>query len=112
MMRRAERPLFKAERAVFNELKKKIESARYECFKEIEHRGGIFENLGAQQERDLMDFVGKLEMAHKLDYLQVRDLERKVRAFGDEMAELSDNDLKAVTRFVTNYERKNALKVA
>lgn len=89
-------------------LETKIEEARYECFKEIELRGGLYENLGEKQERDLMDFVFSLEKTISLNYRFVGQLKDRVRSFYDQLLRLDDSDLPAIHSFVKSYERKKA----
>lgn len=99
-------------KALFKNLDNRLEKARYECFKEIQTQGGLYENLGQRQEFALMDFVVSLERNLSLNYALVRELKDRVRAFISQLERLDDNDLPAINRFIASYERKNALKVA
>lgn len=99
-------------KALFKNLNNRLEKARYECFKEIQAQGGLYENLGQRQEFALMDFVVSLERNLSLDYAFVRKLKDRVRAFISQLERLDDNDLPAINHFIASYERKNALKVA
>ena len=98
-------------KALFKNLDNRLEKARYECYREIQAQGGLFENIGAKQERELIDFISSLAYLN-LPYHFIRELERRIKAFLNSLERLDDNDLPAINRFIASYERKNALKVA
>ena len=102
----------RAERAFFKDFDKRLESVKYECFLNILAQGGIYENLGKKEELSLMDYIASLQKCMDLDDALWCELKSRVRKLADELEWLADKDLPAIKRFVTNYERKNALKVA
>lgn len=107
-MNYAERTLIK-QRSLNKNLKERIKKARYECYKDIVARGGLYENLGDKQERELLEFVVSLERNIRLDYNFFQSLKDKIAEFVNQLTNLSDKDLPAIKRFIRSYERNEAL---
>ena len=92
-------------KALIKNLENRLEKARYECYKEIQARGGLFENVGNKQERELIDFISSLSLLN-LPYKFLRKLENRIKAFLNSIERLDDRDLPAINRFIASYERK------
>lgn len=92
-------------KALLKNLDNKLERARYECYREIQAQGGLFENIGAKQERELIKFISSLTYLN-LPYHFIRELEKRIKAFLNSLKRLDDEDLTAINHFIANYERK------
>lgn len=91
-------------KAIKKNLRERIEKARYECYKEIQSLGGLYENLGDKQERELIDFISTLTHLN-LPYHFLRELENEIKAFINQLERLDDNDLPEINRAILRYER-------
>lgn len=98
-------------KSLLKNLNNRLEKARYECYREIVAQGGLFENIGGKQERELIDFISSLAYLN-LPYHFLRELEKRIKAFLNSLQRLDDEDLPAINHFIASYEHKNALKVA
>ena len=92
-------------KALMSNLNTRIEKARYECYKEIQAQGGLYENLGDKQERELMDFINQLACL-SISYDFIKELKNRAKAFIAQLKRLDDGDLQEINRFIANYERK------
>ena len=109
----AEKRLIK-ERSLKKNLRQRLERAKYEFFKEIERRGGVFENAGDTQARELRDFKNSLENLCIDNALRNR-LSREINSFIDFMDNYNASDtqaLKEACRVIQSYERKENLSSA
>lgn len=99
------------ELALKKNLRLKLKKARYEFFKEIIKRGGLFENAGDEQERQLCDFKNSL-YALSINTPLRNQIIDEINSFIDFMQNYSGSDediLKYAQKQVKLYE-KEALK--
>ena len=109
----AEKRLIK-ERSLKKNLRQRLERAKYEFFKAIKKRGGVFENAGDRQVRELRDFKNSLENLC-IDSLLRKRLSREINSFIDFMDNYSASDEKALKeahQVIQSYERKENLNNA
>lgn len=107
----AEKRLIK-EKSLKKIFRQKVEKAKYDFFKEIQERGGIFENAGQRQELELKDFIEGLYILD-LPYSIINQLKKEVNSLVyDFFYNFSESDKRQMISFIKNYEKKNALKVA
>lgn len=101
------------ELALKKNLRLKLKQARYEFFKEIIKRGGIFENAGDEQERQLCEFRNSL-YALSINTTLRNQIINEINSFIDFMQNYSGSNediLKYAHKQIKLYE-KEALKVA
>ena len=109
----AEKRLIK-EYSLKKNLRQRLERAKYNFFKGIEKRGGVFENAGAEQARDLSSFKISLESL-SIDSTLRKCLINEINSFIDFMDNYSGTNeqvLKEARRVIKSYERKDNLKAA
>ena len=109
----AEKRLIK-ERSLKKNLRQRLERAKYEFFKAIKKRGGVFENAGDNQARELRDFKSSLDNL-SIDSTLRKCLSREINSFIDFMDNYSASDtqaLKEARRVIQSYERKENLNNA
>ena len=109
----AEKRLIK-ERSLKKNLHQRLERAKYDFSKEIEKRGGVFENAGDNQARELRDFKNSLDNL-SIDSALRNSLAREINSFIDFMDNYGASDeqaLKEAHRVIQSYERKENLNNA
>lgn len=95
-------------------VRQRLEKAKYEFFKEIEGRGGIFENAGDKQERELREFKSSLHSLSINSDLRNQIID-EINSFIDFMYRYGGTDeqvLKEAHKVITRYEKRQGLNVA
>lgn len=92
-------------RAKMERLDKKIQEEKYQIYKEIVQKNGLFENIGTNNARNLVDYINTFD----LDYSNRQPFAKKIDNFADEFSEMNDKDLnmKSIKSFITKYENRN-----
>lgn len=91
--------------AKMERLDKKIQEEKYQIYKDIVQKNGVFENMGTSNARNLIDYINTFD----LDNTNRQPFAKKIDNFADEFSKINDKNLNMqnIKSFISKYENKN-----